>query len=152
MKRSRASCAASLCKPLHHGKHTDQLQWTTACRAQCIHCMRAPVHFRESKRVSRSRHQYRMVSEYGMRRRISEDSQASFQHQVRTARARSASPHPSTNSAAHASESSAKSSVEGLCRFSARPYFCTAFRFGTADYRSAVPNPPASSLACRAWP
>ena len=44
----------------------------------------------------------RMVCEYVMRRRTSEHSQASFHHQVRTARARSASPRPSTNFAGHA--------------------------------------------------
>ena len=112
-KRSRASCAASRCKPLHQGKHRDQLQWTTTCRAQDIHCMRAPVPFHESKRVSRSRHRYHMVCEYVMRRRTSEHSQASFHHQVRTARARSASPRPSTNFAGHALRRLQASDAEG---------------------------------------
>ena len=102
-KRSRASCAASRCKPLHQGKHRDQLQWTTTCRAQDIHCMRAPVPFHESKRVSRSRHRYHMVCEYVMRRRTSEDSEVSFHHQTHAARAKSASPRPSTRCDAHAS-------------------------------------------------
>ena len=151
-KRSRASCAASRCKPLHHGKHTGHLQWTTACRAQCIHCMRAPVHFHNCKRLRMVCCPCRMVCEYVMRRRTSEDSQASFHHQAHTASPKSASPRPSTNFAAHASESSAKSSVEDLCRFSARPYFCTAVRFSTAEDHSAVLNPPAGSLTCRTWP
>ena len=113
MKRSRASCAASLCKPLHHGKHTDHLQWTTASRAQCIHCMRAPVHFHNCKRLRMVCCPCRMVCEYVMRRRTSEDSEASFQYQARAARSKSASPRPSTNFAAHALRRLQASDAEG---------------------------------------
>ena len=120
MKRSRASCAASLCKPLHHGKHTDHLQWTTTSRAQCIHCMRAPVlssatpvHFHNCKRLRMVCCPCRMVCEYVMRRRTSEDSEVSFQYQARAARSKSASPRPSTNFAAHALRRLQASDAEG---------------------------------------
>ena len=100
--------------------------------------------------MSRSRHEYRMVSEYVMRRRTSEDSQASFHHQAHAARANSASPRPSTKSAAHASESSAKSGVEGQWHSSARSAFRMKPSFGTGTDLSPVPVAPTGRVACDA--
>ncbi len=151
-KRSRASCAASRCKPLHHGKHTDHLQWTTACRAQCIHCMRAPVHFHNCKRLRMVCCPCRMVCEYVMRRRTSEDSEVSFQHQERAARSKSASPRPSTNFAAHALRRLQASDAEGVApsqrlhQFQSRLGVCTVPSIRTSHTLAIRPIP------CRAWP
>ena len=90
------------------------------------------------------------VSEYFMRRRTSEDSQASFHHQAHAARANSASPRPSTKSAAHASESSAKSGVEGQWHSSARSAFRMKPSFGTGTDLSPVPVAPTGRVACDA--
>ena len=110
------------------------------------------MHFHESKSMSRSRHEYRMVCEYVMRRRTSEDSHASFQHQARTARARSTSPRPSTNFAAHALRSSSSSGNEGVApsqglhQFQSRLGVCTVASIRSSHTLAIRPVP------CRAWP